>query len=194
MLKWFDKVLNETDDYIIYRPHPHEVESEKIKRLSLKHDNFICISDYSIRQWIRVCDSIFTWCSTSIVDVYYAKKKCCVIRPIPFPKDMEYRIYLDQKIVSSYEEFKTVLFENKQYDVVGTTIEEYYSNSHISDSFAAFVDMCEDVYKNREQVEFKNEFIIEFFLTVVFLVSTQYFNKVAGFCFYLVLQYNVILF
>lgn len=35
-------------------------------------------------------------------------------------------------------------------------------------------------------IEFKNEFIIEVVLTVVFLVSTQYFNKIAGFCFYLV--------
>ena len=35
-------------------------------------------------------------------------------------------------------------------------------------------------------IEFKKEFIIEFVLTAVFLISTQYFNKMAGFCFYLV--------
>lgn len=180
VLKWFDSVLNETDDYIIYRPHPHEVESERIKKLSVKHKNFICISDYSIRQWIRVCDSIYTWCSTSIVDVYYAKKKCCVIRPIPFPRSMEYRLYLDQEIINCYEDFKkSILNVNEDHDVVGTTIDEYYSNFMISDSFMTFVDMCEDVYKNRSKVDFKRKFKYSH-LTVIKIFIYNILMSIAG--------------
>lgn len=39
---------------------------------------------------------------------------------------------------------------------------------------------------NLIHIELKMEFIIEFALTCAFLVSTQYFNKFAGFCFYLI--------
>lgn len=38
-------------------------------------------------------------------------------------------------------------------------------------------------------IELKKEFIIEFVLTFAFLVSVQFYNKIAGFCFYLTLLF-----
>lgn len=156
IIDWFDKILAQTDDYIIYRPHPHEVDNIKLRRLESKYKNFVCNSSYSIRQWIRVCDSIYTWCSTSIVDVYYANKKCAIIRPIPFSSDLEYRLYDDQKKIDNYQEFENVFFDNRLISPINeTTIRKYYCNDRQSDTFSKLVNVAIEVYKENKEVDYK---------------------------------------
>lgn len=156
VINWLDKILSETDDYIIYRPHPHEIDNKEIKELEKKHKNFICNSSYSIRQWIRVCDSIFTWCSTSIVDAYYAGKKCAIIRPVPFPQELQYRIYNDQKYIEQYDDFKRFITSPDEYpEINGSTIKEYYCNESDEDTFDKLVSVCEKVYNSDDSVDYK---------------------------------------
>lgn len=52
---YIKKFLDDTSDFIIiYRPHPSEFNSNKIMQLAENNNNFVCIRDYSVKQWIRV--------------------------------------------------------------------------------------------------------------------------------------------
>jgi surface carbohydrate biosynthesis protein len=152
VLKYLVNICKKHKDYIvIYRPHPHEKDNKKIRAIEKKLPNFKCISDYSIRQWIRVSDTITTWCSTSIADVYFANKKCAIIRPYVFPEDIDYAIFMDQKIISDYASVEDFINnESEDYYLNGNTIKKYYCNSSHSDSFDKLLNLCIKTLKSDE--------------------------------------------
>ncbi len=109
-LEWFDRYLAEhPGDTIIYRPHPSEWNSPPLEEMCKKHRNFRVISDYSVKQWIKTCDVIATWMSTSIAEIYFAGKSCIVIRPEPLHDDYDPVIYEGVDAVDSYERMAAAL-------------------------------------------------------------------------------------
>lgn len=152
VLQYLINICKKYKDYIvIYRPHPHEKDNKYIKEIEKRFHNFRCISDYSIRQWIRVCDTITTWCSTSIADIYYAEKKCAIIRPYEFPKDIDYAIFMDQRIVSDYAALDEFIRDSSDnYFLNGNTIKKYYCNSSSGDSFDKLLNLCIKTIKSDE--------------------------------------------
>lgn len=105
-LKWFDKFLETHDDImIIYRPHPVELNSPLVKKIMKKYpEQFRCINDLGIKQWIKVCDIISTWFSTSVVESFMMKKNCLIIRPTEIPYIDECEIYYKCGMLKTYEE------------------------------------------------------------------------------------------
>ena len=154
LFKWFEKVLIQNDDVFIYRPHPQEIENRDLIRLTRKYKNFYCISDYSIRQWIRVCDTLFAWYSTSIVDAYYSNKACAILCPVNIPHNIQYPILSDQKFVVDYDTFNNIYTQNMKPKLNGKTISEYYCNNPEAKSFEKLVDLCETIYNKKDGYDF----------------------------------------
>ena len=158
ILGYFENLIKTHPDLIvIYRPHPHEMTCDRLIELEKKYDNFKVIADYSIRQWILVSDYISTWCSTSLVDVFYAQKPCAIIRPIPFLEDYDYNIYRDQKILSSYQELEEfVNHPNENYKVKPNSISKYYCNSSKANAFEKLCDVC---IRIKNEKKYENNFL-----------------------------------
>lgn len=153
---------NNKDTIVIYRPHPAEISSDRLKDMERKFDNFRCIPDLSIRQWIRSCDSISTWQSTSLADAYFAKKKCAIIRPIEIIEEDEFGIFKNQKFISGYEELENFINgKTNDFDIDGYAIKMYYSNSDKADTFEKLVDICEKV-RNTDEYAFDYKKVINF--------------------------------
>ncbi len=103
-LDWFDQMLDaHPETELIYRPHPNEWNSPPLAEMTQKHQNFHVIRDYSVKQWIKECDLILTWMSTSIAEIYYAKKSCIVVRPEPLYDDYDPVTYANVRAVDSFE-------------------------------------------------------------------------------------------
>lgn len=111
ILAWFDRILPKfSDGLIIYRPHPAERNNKLLRDYERKHKNFRIISTEVIRQWIIVADKIYTWMSTSIKEIYVAKKGCRVLRPFPVDKDEEAIIYNKTRFINNYADFERDFF------------------------------------------------------------------------------------
>ena len=132
-LQWFERFLEENgEEYvIIYRPHPVELSSAPVRELMGKYpESFRCISDYEIKQWIRVADVPCTWLSTSIAESYFMKKNCLVLRPARIPPEVDCVIYEGVRAAESYEEFLSQVKEYRSnvenFPIRRERIEYYY--------------------------------------------------------------------
>lgn len=152
ILDYFEKfAYNHPELVIIYRPHPHEATCKRLNELQKKYDNFKVITNYSIRQWIVVSDYISTWCSTSLVDVLYAKKPCAIIRPISFSKDYDYNIFNDQNIISNYQNLDDFFYNpSEHYMINSEPIAEYYCNDEKANTFEKLCNVCIQVKNNKK--------------------------------------------
>ena len=129
IIKWMKtSLVNHPELEFIYRPHPHERVVREIKKLEKEYSNFKCINELSIRQWLHVSEIVGLTYSTSIVDVYYAKKQCLIMRPLITNDDDEVVIYNDAKIISDYEEFEKAINMRTEFPIKSEIIHEYYDN------------------------------------------------------------------
>lgn len=152
-LQWFDKVLQETKDCtIVYRPHPAEATYQLLQEMMRKHDNFKVISDYSVKQWIMVADKVFTWFSTSIVEAYFAKKSCHILRPVPIPKEIDSEIYEGAKFIETYEGFKEEFFreETKQEVAIDEALVQKHYNVTETPSYIRVCDVLEETLQGSD--------------------------------------------
>lgn len=151
ILQWFENYLtNNKDTYIIYRPHPAEETDNKLKMLEKTFSNFKVIKNYSVRQWIKVCDSISNWFSTSIADIYFAKKKCAVLRPVRIPRELD-NIILDKEraFIVNEKDFLTYMEKDiSEFPASDAAIEAYYGNWNDGKSYIRLADLCEKVLKD----------------------------------------------
>lgn len=149
IIEWFDRYLNENDDKIlIYRPHPAEKITDNIKELE-KHKNFKIIRDYSVRQWMFVSDKILTWISTSIVEAYFMKKRCIVLRPIDVPSDLDIESFTQKNVyVTTYDQMVDSLDDKETpYPFLDDDIKKYYYHED-KYCFELLADLCEKVYND----------------------------------------------
>lgn len=160
IFEWIEKYLTENKNCeFIYRPHPGESMDDKIYKLQNKYKNFYIIKNDSVRSWIRVCDKIHTWATTSIVDIYFMKKNCSILRPIPIAKWMYNGLTDEGDFITDYEGFKEF---NDNDNIEGFPIDEnlILQNFYIDDEKYAYeliCDLLEDIVNNDIKMDFYND-------------------------------------
>ena len=154
---WLKKISEENKNIIvIYRRHPSEREDPELLELEEKISNFRCIDSYSMRQWVRVSDKLYTWYSTSIADAYYGNKMCYILRPEKLPDEHEVEIMAGADFIKTFEDFKATIENNDceiPFPISDSTMEYFYSSKNREKNDFAFLrvaDLCEKVVKEKE--------------------------------------------
>lgn len=162
IMKWTDEMLSKHPEItFIYRPHPSEKETSVVREVREKHPNFHYIGEKSVKQWIKVSDTINVWHSTSGMEAYYAGKQIYVVRPYELPLEQDIPIYEGGKKITSCEEYINVncnarLETNKTEALNLQRIEDYYGKKEEIPSYKKVCDFLEDVLKG----EYKNQDVI----------------------------------
>lgn len=161
-LEWLQKLLEEDENvYLLYRLHPNEIKDKTLSRIEEKYyGRFICIQNYSIKQWIYVSDIVITWFSTSIVESFYANKNCYILRPIDISKNMDSVIYMDADVISNYTKLKEIVskrgenFSIEHFPISQKLISDYYNNDNQL-AYIKVADVIEEMSsRNKERLPF----------------------------------------
>lgn len=149
-LAWFDRLLDEQPGLeLIYRPHPSEWQSPPLDEMKKKHANFHVISDYSVKQWVKACDVVLTWMSTSIAEIYFAHKSCIVVRPEPLHDDYDPVTYEDCRAVDSYDKLTAALAAgDPPFPIDDRRMRAHYDVDEDYPAFMRICDLLEDTLKN----------------------------------------------
>lgn len=155
ILDWLKRILEQdTDNIIIYRPHPDELSLNKVIELEKKYLNFRIIRDRSVKTWIESCDNIYSWYSTSVVESHFLNKPYAILRPLELPNDFESVLLKYSKYIKSYEEFENDYFKNDSERILPINesyIRQYYQVDNDKPSFIKYCDMLEEVYSSEDK-------------------------------------------
>ena len=146
IIDWIDRLLNVKKDItFIYRPHPAEANNPAVLDLEKKYSNFRCIRDLSVKQWIITSDVIYNWFSTSISEVYFAKKTCYMLRPYDIRSEIECLILKDGNYITKYEEFiKTFDDIEPEFPIPERNISYTYCNNEDKLVYLNIADVAEE--------------------------------------------------
>ena len=134
--------------HVVFRPHPGH-PSIMAEELAKRCDNFHLISGESVKQWIVVCDKIYTGNSSVIVEAFFAKKMCQLLFPLPVTEGFELKLISDSRKLTSYEEFYTsIMAREEEFPTPQRSIEEIYLVDWDTPSYIKFADMAEEVLKD----------------------------------------------
>ncbi|MEA4911724.1 MAG: surface carbohydrate biosynthesis protein [Oscillospiraceae bacterium] len=149
-LAWFDRLLGELPDIeLIYRPHPSEWQSPPLEEMKRKHPHFHVITDYSIKQWVKCCDTLLTWMSTSIAEVYFAGKSCLVLRPEPLHDDYDPVTYEGCAAIDNYDDLKAALGQkNISFPIDEARLRAHYDVDPDYPAYMRVADLLERTLKN----------------------------------------------
>lgn len=151
ILGWIEKYLENNDDCeFIYRPHPSEDKAIELTNLQKRIKNFHLIENDSVRSWIKVCDKINTWISTSIIDAYFMNKECSVLRPVEVPSYFDIPIISDKEYIISYESFYNYnesINQGSEFPIDKNLILEYYDVDSNKYAYERICDLLEDIVK-----------------------------------------------
>lgn len=183
-IEYLNKISTEFDCNVIYRPHPAEYSDPQLLNITKINHNFFVISSDSIRQWIRASDYLVSWFSTSIIDAYFAEKKCIVLRPFNIPPDLDCPLYYGARSVTTYEEFVCEIEQPKEFPIRQDIINEYYANRVGEECIKSVVDACIEIYNDDKYIftyEAKKTFTplrqqIKTFFVEIFFELSRYFN------------------
>jgi hypothetical protein len=151
ILVWIRNILeNDKNCYFIYRPHPAELKNNNLlNKMKKKYQNFLVIDEYSVKQWIMIADKIYTWYSTSIVEIFMAKKSCNIIRPIPIPHELDMPIYENANIINSYKEFKKSFYNKNRFPITEELIKSIYDINEDIPSYIKVCNIMSEVYYDK---------------------------------------------
>lgn len=147
ILVWLEESLIRYPEKIfIYRPHPSENQADNVLALANKYNNFRIIADFGVKQWIKCCDKITTWYSTSVAEIYFANKSCCILRPIEIPYEFDVSVYDGANFIRDLESFFKFL-ENDAYTfpVNPEVIKKYYDVNNSQPTYIRLCDLLEDI-------------------------------------------------
>ncbi|MCR5788459.1 MAG: hypothetical protein K6G83_01075 [Lachnospiraceae bacterium] len=150
ILEWIMKVLAKYPGMtFVYRPHPSEANNRALWDLAAQNDHFKVIKDYSVKQWILICDTIYNWYSTSLAEVYFAGKSCYFLRPCVIPAEYECLIMEELESLKTYEEFEGSLFSTEcALPVPEEVILENYSYDENCPTYQKIADVAEELYRS----------------------------------------------
>ena len=161
LLSWFDKLLLDiTDIEFIYRPHLIESKDEKLVQMNERHKHFHVLTTYSIKQWVKVCDSIHTWLSTSVAEITYMGKIYTILRPVQVSQEWEVETMHEAHKITKYNEFaesvkecKNIVDKNIAFPINNSLLEEHYDASD-KPAYIRVSDFLESVYASGKAVEY----------------------------------------
>lgn len=159
LLEWIINYIAENECEFIYRPHPSESVDEYIMDIENRYSNFHIIKDGTVRSWIKVCDKIHIWYSTSISDIYFMKKDCSIIRPIDLLDHMHNDLLNTGKFTRTYEDFCEFnnLDKEIEFPVPKEIIDEYFDVNEEKYAYEKICDLLEDIVKRDVHMEFYEE-------------------------------------
>ena len=147
ILDWISQYIEKNPNCnFIYRPHPGEIEDEILCKMQIKFPQFFVLNQYSVKQWILICDKVFTWMSTSAVDAYFAKIPCAILRPIEIKEEKDMVIFKDSKFIRCYNEFQQYI-NNSVKDSLNPAVIKSYYNVDKNKSYLKIADLLEKVLK-----------------------------------------------
>lgn len=158
VLDWFERICQEHPEVVIvFRPHPGH-PSTVAERMAEQYDNFRIIAAESVKQWILVCDKVYTGNSSVIVEAFFARKDCQLLFPIPVTPGFELKMISESKHVCTYEEFRNTIWEEKPvFPTPQQSIEETYLVDWNQPSYMKFADMAEEVFREKSYLLTKKQ-------------------------------------
>ncbi|PHO11959.1 hypothetical protein CPG38_10145 [Malaciobacter marinus] len=157
ILVWFRKILNkDKENLLIYRPHPDELNIDKVLELENEFENFKFIRHSSVKDWIETSDNIYSWYSTSIVESHFLNKSYAILRPMILPNDFDSVLVKKANFIEKYIDFDEDYFKSislKKCAIEDRFVREYYEKNDSSPSYKIYADFLEDLYKcNKKQI------------------------------------------
>ncbi len=148
-LAYFERYLSaHPETQLVYRRHPSEWNSPALMSLCKRCPNFHVIFESSVKQWIVAADKIFIWMSTAIAEVYFAKKSCHILRPVPIEHEYDPVIYQDGQYLVSYEDFALAAGStDAPFPIAKERIEGYFDYSDIP-AYRRTADLLEEILQN----------------------------------------------
>ncbi len=119
-LAWAKRVLSEPGGesvQIIYRPHPSEMANPALAEMQKELRGFFVLPQESIKHWLRACDVVYNWNSTTAVESLYSGTPTFVLRPVPMPHGCQMPIFTGTGFVETYEQFAYTLCHAQDPDV-----------------------------------------------------------------------------
>lgn len=170
ILDWFEKLVkNDPESIVIYRPHPNESKScERLKIMERTYPNFRVIGNGALKHWVNVCDKTYNWISSGIIDVIMLDRPYRMLRPIPVPKDYDYKFMQTAHHITTISEFLEEANDFSVKEVISKEIlKKYYK---ISDEFAYqnICDVLEDMLNtSKYDVNYSISEMIKLYSTII---------------------------
>ena len=142
VINWLERAIsNYPGKLFIYRPHPSENGDESLIDLEGKCRNFRIINDLSVKQWIKCCDKILTWYSTSAAEVFFSGKSCSILRPMEIPSEWEVSTYRNAYLITNIDDFLDALERSDAPFPLDTSlVSNYYQ---VQQDVPAYVRVCD---------------------------------------------------
>lgn len=149
VIVWLETaMLKHPEQLFIYRPHPSENGDESLDTLEAKYPNFRVIKELSVKQWIKSCDQILTWYSTSAAEVFYAGKSCSILRPVEIPYEWEVSVYRNARLIKELDAFLSELEHPPvEFPLDPGLINSYYQVQEALPSYVRVCDILEQVLR-----------------------------------------------
>ena len=157
LMEWVRAALAEQGKesvQIIYRPHPSELENPLLGKMARELPGFFLVADETIRHWLKACDVVYNWNSTTAVEAYYSGTPTYLIRPVPLPHDCQMPVFNQSRGIQTYEEFLETLYgkddkeTQQKYGLDGGTLSAYYDVAE-RPSYMRVCDFLEAVYQDQ---------------------------------------------
>lgn len=141
VIAWLEiAIARYPEKLFIYRPHPSENGDESLVELEVKYHNFRVIKELSVKQWIKSCDKIFTWYSTSAAEIFYSGKNCSILRPVEIPYEWEVSVYRNSRLINNLDGFlKDLESSDHSFPLDSGMIDRYYQ---VKNEIPSYVRVC----------------------------------------------------
>lgn len=159
-VEWFESFMQKHPNVnFIFRPHPADnVNTKELRVLEKRYPGFRVIRDYSVKQWILSCDRIVTWMSTSIMEAFFANKRCYIIRPVEYPYELDMCVYNNAKFITTKEEFFNIL-DTECEASIPSDFAYYYYDVRETPGYVRLSDELETIYKAGENFPWDEEML-----------------------------------
>jgi surface carbohydrate biosynthesis protein len=146
LLVWFSKVLEkDKDNVFIYRPHPDELNLDRVYQLEKSYPNFVVIKSGSSKTWIEASDQIISWYSTTVVESHFLNKPYSILRPYPLSDEFDSVLLKKGTFICTQEKFVESFFsniENCNFALKSSDVAEYYFQDE-TPTFCKLIDLLE---------------------------------------------------
>lgn len=149
ILQWFEQFLKERDDFfIVYRPHPGDA-SPRAEKMAEKYENFVVISELSVKQWIVICDLVCSWNSTAMLEAFFAGRDPFFLCPYPIPEDQDHPLFTEMNKITDYAEFyRSMTGDRVELGLTKEMVTPYYLVDEETPSYVKICNDLESVYRD----------------------------------------------
>ena len=162
LTQWWDRYLTAHKDTVfIYRPHPSEYKNIKlIEELNARHENFVCIKKYSIKQWIHVVDVFTTWISSSVMEAYYQGIPCFAlgVKNSIMDSGLSIALFRSERYITDYGAFEKAMTDpasmrEEWFPINEEQVEMIYGKKEEELSYTGVCDYLESILKDPKKLE-----------------------------------------